>query len=101
MKLFRRKEKTEYDMLEKRLDTISELTRGLGKKEPTNRCVWCLIANLCYSKLGCFRNYLCTIVDYLWDYWSKPKNREQSLFNHWACSWNCQSSNLIDILCNN
>ena len=36
MKLFRRKEKTEYDMLEKRLDTISELTRGLGKKEFNN-----------------------------------------------------------------
>ena len=32
MKLFRRK-KQEIDPLEQRLDTISELTRGLGKKE--------------------------------------------------------------------
>lgn len=32
MKLFRQK-KQEIDPLEQRLDTISELTRGLGKKE--------------------------------------------------------------------
>lgn len=36
MKVFRRKEQTEQDMLERRLDTISELTRGLGKKEFNN-----------------------------------------------------------------
>ena len=36
MKLFKRKERTELDMLERRLDTISELTRGLGKKEFNN-----------------------------------------------------------------
>jgi spore cortex formation protein SpoVR/YcgB (stage V sporulation) len=32
MKLFRKK-RQEIDQLEQRLDTISELTRGLGKKE--------------------------------------------------------------------
>lgn len=36
MGIFRRKEQTEQDMLERRLDTISELTRGLGKKEFNN-----------------------------------------------------------------
>lgn len=36
MKFFRKKEQTEQDMLERRLDTISELTRGLGKKEFNN-----------------------------------------------------------------
>lgn len=36
MRLFRRKEKTELDILERRLDTISELTRGLGKTEFNN-----------------------------------------------------------------
>lgn len=33
MKLFRRKKKAGLDPLEQRLDTISELTKGLGKKE--------------------------------------------------------------------
>lgn len=36
MRIFKRKERTELDMLERRLDTISELTRGLGKKEFNN-----------------------------------------------------------------
>lgn len=36
MGLFKRKERDEMDMLEKRLDTISELTRGLGKAEFNN-----------------------------------------------------------------
>lgn len=36
MRMFRRKERTELDMLERRLDTISELTRGLGKTEFNN-----------------------------------------------------------------
>lgn len=36
MGIFRKKEQTEQDMLERRLDTISELTRGLGKKEFNN-----------------------------------------------------------------
>lgn len=36
MGIFKRKEQTEQDMLERRLDTISELTRGLGKKEFNN-----------------------------------------------------------------
>lgn len=36
MRLFKRKEKTELDILERRLDTISELTRGLGKTEFNN-----------------------------------------------------------------
>ena len=36
MKLFKRKERTELDILERRLDTISELTRGLGKTEFNN-----------------------------------------------------------------
>lgn len=36
MRLFKRKERDETDMLEKRLDTISELTRGLGKAEFNN-----------------------------------------------------------------
>lgn len=37
MSLFKRKKQTnELDMLEQRLDTISELTRGLGKTEFNN-----------------------------------------------------------------
>lgn len=36
MRLFKRKERTELDILERRLDTISELTRGLGKTEFNN-----------------------------------------------------------------
>lgn len=36
MGLFKHKERNETDMLEKRLDTISELTRGLGKSEFNN-----------------------------------------------------------------
>lgn len=36
MGLFKRKERDEMDMLEKRLDVISELTRGLGKAEFNN-----------------------------------------------------------------
>lgn len=35
-RLFRRKKKTELDPLEQRLDTISELTRGLGRTEFNN-----------------------------------------------------------------
>ena len=34
--MFKRKKRTELDMLEQRLDTISELTRGLGKTEFNN-----------------------------------------------------------------
>lgn len=33
IKLFRRKKEVPVDPLEQRLDTISELTKGLGKKE--------------------------------------------------------------------
>lgn len=33
IKLFRRKKEIPVDPLEQRLDTISELTKGLGKKE--------------------------------------------------------------------
>ena len=36
MGLFKHKERNETDMLEKWLDTISELTRGLGKAEFNN-----------------------------------------------------------------
>lgn len=36
MKLFRRKRKAELDPLEQRLDTISDLTRGLGRTEFNN-----------------------------------------------------------------
>lgn len=36
MRIFRRKERDELDMLESRLDTISGLTRGLGKSEFNN-----------------------------------------------------------------
>ena len=36
MGLFKHKERNKTDMLEKRLDTISELTRGLGKAEFNN-----------------------------------------------------------------
>lgn len=36
MGLFRRKERDETDMLERRLDIISDLTRGLGKSEFNN-----------------------------------------------------------------
>lgn len=36
MGLFKHKERNETDMLEKRLDTISGLTRGLGKAEFNN-----------------------------------------------------------------
>ena len=36
MRLFKKKERTELDILEKRLDTISGLTRGLGKTEFNN-----------------------------------------------------------------
>lgn len=36
MKLFRRKKKAELDPLEQRLDTISDLTRGLGRTEFNN-----------------------------------------------------------------
>lgn len=35
-KLFRRKRKAELDPLEQRLDTISDLTRGLGRTEFNN-----------------------------------------------------------------
>ena len=35
-KLFRRKKQSELDPLEQRLDTISELTRGLGRTEFNN-----------------------------------------------------------------
>ena len=35
-KLFRRKKQPELDPLEQRLDTISELTRGLGRTEFNN-----------------------------------------------------------------
>ena len=33
MKLFKKKKQSEIDPLEQRLDTISNLTRGLGRKE--------------------------------------------------------------------
>lgn len=36
MKLFRRKKIAELDPLEQRLDTISDLTRGLGRTEFNN-----------------------------------------------------------------
>lgn len=36
MKLFRRKKIVELDPLEQRLDTISDLTRGLGRTEFNN-----------------------------------------------------------------
>lgn len=36
MKLFRHKKKAELDPLEQRLDTISDLTRGLGRTEFNN-----------------------------------------------------------------
>lgn len=36
MGLFKRKERDETDMLERRLDIISDLTRGLGKSEFNN-----------------------------------------------------------------
>lgn len=36
MGLFKRKERDETDMLERRLDIISDLTRGLGKAEFNN-----------------------------------------------------------------
>lgn len=36
MKLFKRKTKANIDPLEQRLDTISELTRGLGRTEFNN-----------------------------------------------------------------
>lgn len=36
MKLFRRKKKADIDLLEQRLDTISDLTRGLGRTEFNN-----------------------------------------------------------------
>ena len=36
MRIFKRKKKIELDPLEQRLDTISELTRGLGRTEFNN-----------------------------------------------------------------
>jgi len=36
MRLFRRKKKADIDLLEQRLDTISDLTRGLGRTEFNN-----------------------------------------------------------------
>jgi len=36
MKLFKRKKNNDIDQLEQRLDTISELTRGLGRTEFNN-----------------------------------------------------------------
>ena len=36
MSLFKRKKKAQVDPLEQRLDTISELTRGLGRMEFNN-----------------------------------------------------------------
>lgn len=36
MRIFKRKKKNNIDQLEQRLDTISELTRGLGRTEFNN-----------------------------------------------------------------
>lgn len=36
MRLFKRKKKADIDALEQRLDTISDLTRGLGRTEFNN-----------------------------------------------------------------
>lgn len=36
MRIFKRKKKNDIDQLEQRLDTISELTRGLGRTEFNN-----------------------------------------------------------------
>lgn len=36
MRFFKRKKKNDIDQLEQRLDTISELTRGLGRTEFNN-----------------------------------------------------------------